>query len=100
MEHFAKVVNGYNYFRKSLLFRNIGFSPSVLYEKKYSIMKFLNTGLIFTPEVYVPCKKVYESRVLGGMNFYIYTLYNSEFVYRQIYTKTIHLHLTFVFPIM
>ena len=33
MEHFAKIVNGYKYFRKSYdYFRDISFLPSLLYE--------------------------------------------------------------------
>ena len=43
MECFANIVNGYNYFR------NISNPRSLLHE--INIMKFLNTGLIFTPEV-------------------------------------------------
>ena len=43
MDHFAKIVNRYNYFR------NISFSRSLLCEKS---MYFLNKCLIFTPEVF------------------------------------------------
>ena len=50
MECFAKIVNNYNYFC------NIIFSFSLLYD--INIMKFYNSGLIFTPEVYILCKKV------------------------------------------
>ena len=55
MEHFAKIVNSYNYFC------NISFSRSLLYE--INIINFFNAGLIFTPEVFILCKKVWE---LGG----------------------------------
>ena len=34
-----------------------------------------------------------------AVNFYIYTLYNSKFVYRQMFIKTRHLQ-TYVFPII
>ena len=44
MHHFAKIVNGYNYFR------NISFSGSLLYEKN---LNFYNAGLIFTPELFI-----------------------------------------------
>ena len=44
MHHFAKIVNGYNYFR------NISFSRSLLYEKN---VNFHNAGLIFTPELFI-----------------------------------------------
>ena len=33
--------------------------------------ELFNAGLIFTLEVYILRKKVWESRVPGGMNFYI-----------------------------
>ena len=45
MECFEKIVNGCNYFR------DISFSRFLLYER--NIMNFLNTGLIFTPEVFM-----------------------------------------------
>ena len=32
-------------------------------------MNFIKTGLIFTPEVFVLCKNVWKSRVLGTVNF-------------------------------
>ena len=44
IQHFAKMVNGYNYFR------NISFSRSLLYEKN---VNFHNAGLIFTPELFI-----------------------------------------------
>ena len=43
MQHFAKIVNGYNYFR------NISISCSLLYEKN---VNFYHAGLIFTPELF------------------------------------------------
>ena len=45
MECFAKIVKGCNYFR------NISFSRFLLHE--INIMNSLNTGLIFTPEVFI-----------------------------------------------
>ena len=45
MECFAKIVKGYNYFR------DISFSRFLLYE--INIINFLNTGLIFTPQVFI-----------------------------------------------
>ena len=42
---FAKIVKGYNYFR------DISFSRFLLYE--INIINFLNTGLIFTPQVFI-----------------------------------------------
>ena len=47
MNCFEKIVKGYNYFC------NISFSSSPFYE--INIMNFLNTGLIFTPEVFILC---------------------------------------------
>ena len=61
MERFAKIVKGYNYFR------NINFSRSLLYE--INTMNSFNTGLIFTPEVFILCKQVRESRGPGAVNF-------------------------------
>ena len=54
MECFAKIVKGYNYFRK------IGFSRFLLYE--INIMNFLKTGLVFNPELFVLCKNVWGPR--------------------------------------
>ena len=58
IECLAKIVKGCNYFR------NINFSCSLLYE--INIMNFLNTGLIFTPEVFILCKKVQGEWGAGG----------------------------------
>ena len=49
MERFVKILEGY-------YFRNISFSQSLLYEINF--MNFFNTSLIFTPEVFLLCKKV------------------------------------------
>ena len=51
MECFAKIVKGYNYYR------DISFSRFLLLE--INITNFLNTGLIFTPEVFILCKNVW-----------------------------------------
>ena len=61
MECFAKIVKGCNYFR------NISFSRFLLCE--IYIMNFLNTGLFFTPEVFVLRKKVWGPRGLWAVNF-------------------------------
>ena len=61
MECFAKIVKGCNYFR------NISFSRFLLYE--INIMNFLNTSLIFTPEVFILCKKVWWPRGLPAVDF-------------------------------
>ena len=61
MECFAKIVKGCN------CFRNISFSLSLLYE--INIMNFLKTGLIFTPEVFVLCKKVWGPRGPRAIDF-------------------------------
>ena len=61
MECFAKIVKGCNYFR------DISFSRFLLYE--IIIMKFLNTGLIFTPEVLTLCKKGWGPRGPRAMDF-------------------------------
>ena len=60
MECFAKIVKGCNYFR------NISFSRFLLHE--INIMSFLNTGHIFTQEVFVLCKKVWGPRGLRGVD--------------------------------
>ena len=56
MKRFTKIVIGYKYFRK-LLFLHISFSRPLFYKT--------NIGLIFTPEVFIPCKKVWRSRGPG-----------------------------------
>ena len=61
MECFAKIVKGCNYFR------DISFSRFLLYE--INIMSFLNTGLIFAPEVFTICKKVWVPRELRFVDF-------------------------------
>ena len=61
MECFAKIVTGCNYFR------NIGFSPFLLYE--INIMSFLKTGLIFTTEVFVLYEKVWCLTGRRAMDF-------------------------------
>ena len=61
MECFARIVNGFNYFR------NISFSCSLLY--KTNIMHSFNTGFIFSPEVFIPCKKVSKPKEPGAVNF-------------------------------
>ena len=61
LECFARIVNGFNYFR------NISFSGSLLYKR--NIMNSFNTGLIFSPEVFIPCKKVSKPREPGVVNF-------------------------------
>ena len=44
-----EIVKGCNYFR------DVSFSHFLLYE--INIMNFLSKGLIFTPEVFISCKK-------------------------------------------
>ena len=69
-------------------------------------MSSFNVGLIFTPEVYTLCQKV---EYAGAPRFkyiyiyiYIYTLYNSKskLVYHQMFIKTRHFHLTYIFTIV
>ena len=78
MEYFAKILNGYNYFR------NISFSRSLPCEK----MCIFNTYLIFTPEAFFQCKKVWGLRGPGALNFlYIYLLmYSNKLAYLQLIT--------------
>ena len=52
MEGFANIVNDYNYFR------NLCFSRSLLHE--INIMIFFSTGLIFTPEIFILGKNVWD----------------------------------------
>ena len=61
MECFVKIVKGCNYFR------DINFARFQLYE--INIMNFLNTVLIFTPEVFTLCKNVWGSRGLQAVDF-------------------------------
>ena len=61
MECFAKIVKSCNYFC------DITYSRFLLYE--INIMKFLNTGLIFTPEVFTLCKNVLGPRGLRAVDF-------------------------------
>ena len=71
MERFAKIVSSYSYFS------NISFSRSLLYDKKNN---FFNTSLIFTPEVFIQSKNVWDPRGPGakGREFFVYL-----FVYRE-----------------
>ena len=70
MERFAKIVNSYSYFS------NISFSRSLLYDKK----SLISTSLIFTPEVFIQSKNVWDPRGPGakGREFFVYL-----FVYRE-----------------
>ena len=61
MECFAKIVKGCNYSR------DISFSRFLPYE--ISIISFLNTGLLFAPEVFILCKKVWVPRELRVVDF-------------------------------
>ena len=61
MECFAKIVKGCNYFL------NISFSTFLLYE--INIMNLLKTGLIFTLELFVLCKKVLGPRGPQAVDF-------------------------------
>ena len=54
---FCKTSCWCNYFWKSLLFWQYQFFIFCTFWNKYSIMNFCNAGLIFTPEVYILCKK-------------------------------------------
>ena len=76
MDHFAKKVSRYNYFR------NINFSRSLLCEKK----NLFNTRLIFTPEVPIRSNKVSDLRGPGVVNFlYVYLLmYSNKLAYLQL----------------
>ena len=69
MRPFAKIVNGYHYICNYNYFRNISFSRSLLYE--ISIMNFIKTGLIFTPEVLLYVKNMRAKRggTLGVLSF-------------------------------
>ena len=55
MEHFAKIVHGYNYICKLQLFLQYYLFSFLLY--KINIMNFIKTGLIFTLEVFALCEK-------------------------------------------
>ena len=55
------IFESYNYFC------NISFSRSLLYE--INIINFIKIGLIFTPKVFILCKKVWGLRGLGALNF-------------------------------
>ena len=61
MECFAKIVKGCNYFR------DISFSRFLLYE--INTINFLNACLIFIPEVFILCKKVWGPRGLRAVDF-------------------------------
>ena len=60
MECFAKIVKNHNYYRY------ISFSRFLLYE--INITYFLNTGPIFTPEVFILCKNVWGLTGLRAMD--------------------------------
>ena len=65
---FAKIVNGYNYY-----YHNISFSRFLLYE---SSVNFFKIGLIFTQEVFIRCKNVWDPKrhEAEGHEFFIYLL--------------------------
>ena len=63
MERFEKQLTAIIVFASYNYFRNIRFSCPVVYEIN---MIFLNAGLIFTPEVFIQCKKVQGRRVEGS----------------------------------
>ena len=58
---FDSVLRNYHYIR------DISFSRFLLYET--NIIKFLNTGLIFTPEVFILRKKVWGPIGLRALDF-------------------------------
>ena len=61
MECFAEIVKDYNYFH------DFSYSRFLLYE--INIMKFLNTGIIFTPELFTLWKKEWRRRWLRAVDF-------------------------------
>ena len=61
MECFAKIVKGHYYFR------DISFSRFLLYD--FNIINFLNTGLIFSLEVFILFKKVWGPSALRAVDF-------------------------------
>ena len=75
MECSAKIVKGCNYFR-DISFFSIFVNSSTLWNQ--SITDFLNTGLIFTPEVFILCKKGMEAVRDAGLGFW-YTFYYNSF---------------------
>ena len=82
MQHFAKIVNGYNYFR------NISISCSLLYEKN---VNFYHAGLIFTPELFIWCKINMWPEGTRGREFLISLfLISSKLAYLQIITVLIY----------
>ena len=82
IERFANIVNNYNDFR------NISFLLSLLCEKKC----FFNTCLIFTPEVFILCKKERGPRGPETVNFwYNYlSIYSNELAYLQLITVSVY----------
>ena len=78
MQHFAKIVNAYNYFH------NISFSCSLLYEKN---VNFYHAGLIFTTELFIWCKISMWPEGTSGCEFLISLfLISSKLAYLQITT--------------
>ena len=61
MERFAKIGNGYNYFRSTNFWRVL------LYE--INMMNFFNAGRTFAPEVFLPCRKLWGTNVTEGRKF-------------------------------
>ena len=86
-KYFAKIVNSCN------CFHNINFSLCLLYERNKT---FLTAGLTFTPEVHILCKKKMGVEGAGVAYVYKYTLYNSKFVYWQVFIQTRSLIITSV----
>ena len=85
MKRFAKVVNGYKICITYNYFRSISLLRSLL--QGLSIMTFLNTGLISTPVVLIPCKRLWHARGVGIREFLIDLLiYSNKSVYLQLIT--------------
>ena len=82
MQHFAKIVNGYN------CFRNISISSSLLYEKN---VNFYHAGLIFTTELFIWCKISMWPEGTRGCEFLISLfLISSKLAYLQIITVLVY----------
>ena len=91
MEPAMKIVNGIIIFINHNYFRNISFSPSLLYE--INIISFFQYRSNFYSNSIYSMKKKYEGWGCQGPWIFTYTLYNSKFVKREMFIETMHLHL-------
>ena len=54
-----------------IIFANYNYLSIINFSREINIMTFFITDLIFTPDIFIPCKKVWGLKELGILNFVI-----------------------------